>query len=424
MNNILSLNNIAKAIGTIICALAVDFYLFPINSIGAYGGPNTKVVLAIVGSVLFLIGIFNEKKNTIPLQLIFATLIAFLFSTINYLSTEINATSDYGYSNYFVSFFTWTFSAYTVAELIRVVHREVNLRLITSYFLAVCLFQCVIALLIDNIPMVAYIVDNYLTTGNQFVKEGGRLYGIGASLDPAGVRFAVTLTMAAFVMTQDELVYGSSSSMRWFICSFLIISIIGNMISRTTLIGVVIGLIVIIGSYFANDRNGMISLQPMINSFLAILSISILASILIYNVSAEARSLFRFGFEGFFSFFETGVWQTGSTDVLQTMWIWPTDLQGWIIGYGIFEDWFFGTDIGYCRFVLYSGLCGLTIFAIFFIYQLLSFCKAIPNYRLLFILLLIIVFVVWIKVSTDIYYVVALFYWLDEFQSKYKIAAV
>ena len=424
MNNILSLNNIAKAIGTIICALAVDFYLFPINSLGVYGGPNTKVVLAIIGTVLFLIGIFNEKKNTIPLQLIFATLIAFLFSTINYLSTEINATSDYGYSNYFVSFFTWTFSAYTVAELIRVVHREVNLRLITSYFLAVCLFQCVIALLIDNIPMVAYIVDNYLTTGNQFVTEGGRLYGIGASLDPAGVRFAVTLTMAAFVITQDELVYGSSSSMRWFICSFLIISIIGNMISRTTLIGVVIGLIVIIGSYFANDRNGKISLQPMINSFLAILAISILASILIYNVSAEARSLFRFGFEGFFSFFETGEWQTASTDVLQTMWIWPTDLQGWIIGYGIFEDWYFGTDIGYCRFVLYSGLCGLTIFAIFFIYQLLSFCKAIPNYRLLFILLLIIVFVVWIKVSTDIYYVVALFYWLDEFQSKYKIAAV
>lgn len=424
MNNILSLNNIAKAIGTIICALAVDFYLFPINSLGVYGGPNTKVVLAIIGTVLFLIGIFNEKKNTIPLQLIFATLIAFLFSTINYLSTEINATSDYGYSNYFVSFFTWTFSAYTVAELIRVVHREVNLRLITSYFLAVCLFQCVIALLIDNIPMVAYIVDNYLTTGNQFVTEGGRLYGIGASLDPAGVRFAVTLTMAAFVITQDELVYGSSSSMRWFICSFLIISIIGNMISRTTLIGVVIGLIVIIGSYFANDRNGKISLQPMINSFLAILAISILASILIYNVSAEARSLFRFGFEGFFSFFETGEWQTASTDVLQTMWIWPTDLQGWIIGYGIFEDWFFGTDIGYCRFVLYSGLCGLTIFSIFFIYQLLSFCKAIPNYRLLFILLLIIVFVVWIKVSTDIYYVVALCYWLDEFQSIYKIAAV
>lgn len=424
MNNILSLNNIAKAMGIIICALAVDFYLFPINSLGAYGGPNTKVVLAIVGTMLFMISIFNDMKNAIPLQLIFATLIAFLFSTINYLSTEINATSDYGYSNYFVSFFTWTFGAYTIAKLIDLVHGEVNLRLITSYFLTVCLFQCVIALLIDNIPMVAYIVDNYLTTGNQFVKEGGRLYGIGASLDPAGVRFAVTLTMAAFVITQDRLVYGFASRTRWFICSFLIISIIGNMISRTTLIGVVIGLIIIIGAYLFNDRSRKISLQPMINSFLAILSISILTSILIYNVSAEARSLFRFGFEGFFSFFETGVWQTASTDVLHTMWKWPTDLQGWIIGYGIFEDWFFGTDIGYCRFVLYSGLCGMTIFAVFFIYQLLSFCKAIPSYRLLFILLLIIVFVVWIKVSTDIYFVIALFYWLDEFQSKYKIATV
>ena len=213
MNNILSLNNIAKAMDTIICALAVDFHLFPINSLGAYGGPNTKVVLAIVGIVLFMISIFNDMKNTISLQLIFATLIAFLFSTINYLSTEINATSDYGYSNYFVSFFTWTFGAYTIAKLIGLVHGEVNLRLITSYFLAVCLFQCVIALLIDNIPIVAYIVDNYLTTGNHFMKEVGRLYGIGASLDPAGVRFAVTLTMAAFVITHDELVYGSSSRM-------------------------------------------------------------------------------------------------------------------------------------------------------------------------------------------------------------------
>lgn len=43
MNNILSLNNIVKAMGIIICALAVDFYLFPINSLGVYGEPNTKL---------------------------------------------------------------------------------------------------------------------------------------------------------------------------------------------------------------------------------------------------------------------------------------------------------------------------------------------------------------------------------------------
>lgn len=422
MNYIPSLQNIAKTIAIIISCLAVDFFLFPINSLGAYGGPNTKIVLGVIGIILFLFNSLKDKRGAISLQLIFAALIAFAFSIINYLSTEINATTDYSYAKYFISFFAWTFAAYTIAELIRLTHGEVNLRLLTSYFLTVSSFQCIMALLIDNIPEVAFFVDNYLTSGNYFVKDIGRLYGIGASLDPAGVRFAVTLTMAAFTISRDEVVYSSSSALLWYISAFILISIIGNMISRTTLIGVAIGFTIIIGTMITKGREHRNSLTPMLAYFAAILALFTLTSILIYNVSEEARGLFRFGFEGFFNLFEVGTWQTSSTDVLKTMWVWPSDLQGWIIGYGLYDDWVISSDIGYCRFVMYSGISGMALFALFFIYQLLSFCKVMPQYKTLLIALLAIVFIVWFKVSTDIYYIIALLYWVDEFQSKYKIA--
>src|SRR5690606_26414264 len=108
------------------------------------------------------------------------------------------------------------------------------------------------------------------------------------------------------------------------------------------------------------------------------------------------------------------------------MWIWPhkDDIQTWIIGKGLFSNWEdVGTDIGYCRFVFYNGLIGLSIFSIFFIANA-CFCSVyFPKYRMLFILLLILGFVIWIKVSTDLFIIYALFYcihYLSEDQIKSK----
>ena len=79
-------------------------------------------------------------------------------------------------------------------------------------------------------------------------------------------------------------------------------------------------------------------------------------SAILYNSSPAFHEDLRFGFEGFFNWIETGSFTTVSTTELQTMWIWPTTPQGWIIGegrVGVFET---GSDIGYCNYILYCGL--------------------------------------------------------------------
>lgn len=47
------------------------------------------------------------------------------------------------------------------------------------------------------------------------------------------------------------------------------------------------------------------------------------------------------------------------------MWVWPEDVKSWIIGTGLFANFVYSTDIGYCRFILYCGLIGFGTFVLF-----------------------------------------------------------
>ena len=118
---------------------------------------------------------------------------------------------------------------------------------------------------------------------------------------------------------------------------------------------------------------------------LALLTIAI--CVVLYRISPEFRTSFRFGFEGFFNWVETGEFRTGSTDILQTMWVWPTTQRGWIIGEGIIGVLNINSDIGYCNFVFYCGLIGLTIFSIYFIYNQLCLNKKFDHFFIVSIIL-------------------------------------
>src|SRR5690606_25071361 len=115
---------------------------------------------------------------------------------------------------------------------------------------------------------------------------------------------------------------------------------------------------------------------------------------------------------------EKGEWTTSSTEKLNSeMWIWPNsnDLKTWLIGKALFSDWHaVGTDIGYCRFIFYNGLTGLVTFSLFFIYNAWVCLLKFPAYKIFFLLLLTLGFIIWFKVSTDLFIIYALFYCLDK----------
>ena len=102
------------------------------------------------------------------------------------------------------------------------------------------------------------------------------------------------------------------------------------------------------------------------------------------------------------------------------MWKWPTDTKTWIIGSGLFGSFVYSTDVGYCRFILYCGLTGFSVFAFFQIYNGLVFFSREKDYRLLFLLLIALSFIIWMKVATDIFQFYALFYCLDSIKTVKK----
>jgi hypothetical protein len=380
---------------------------------------NTKVILALLGLLLSSYHAIQNKIVRINRSLIKATGIALLFSLICFIAVDYNYTADLSYATYLVSFGVWIFSAYTVCTIVRMVHGDINVTLITCYLAGVCFFQCVLALLIDAFPVFQLLVDAYVNQGQTFLLVVHRLYGIGASLDNAGVRFSIVLIMMAAVISKDYDLLSSPLKLSLLIGAFFTIIIVGNIISRTTLVGALLAVLYLLWN------TGTLRLVITTDFFRfhvvfgTMMFVAIVLTVYFFKTDQIFQEKIRFAFEGFFNYAETGEWRTNSTDKLNKyMWVWPEDTKTWLIGTGLFDNWIYGTDIGYCRFILYCGLPGFSIFAFFFVFHASVFAHKYRQYRDMFFLFVMLSFIVWIKVSTDIFLIYALFYCMDMFHNN------
>ncbi len=404
-----------------IIGVIVDLYWFSV-SLNALPSLNSKKAMAIIGLPLLAYHIIRNKQYSVSKSLFFATGFAILYSVVNLIAVEVNNTMDFSYANYVTTFFVWLMAAYVAVSAIRWGHKKVTLTILTAYLSAISAIQCVLAIIIDKSPFVKGIVDSIFFSGNGFYDEIDRLYGIGCALDPAGTRFSIVLVMIAFVVSLDLKVRYNTKALFSFLLSFLIISSLGNMISRTTTVGMslALGAIVMTSGLYKLQLSSKHIKMYRILGYTLFLGVPLF--IYLYNNDPYTQGQLRYAFEGFFNWIETGEWTTGSTAKLnETMWKWPTDTQGWLIGYGTFGSFNFGTDIGYCRLVLYSGIIGFSVFALFFVYNATYFIYKYRRYKYMFILLLALSFLIWIKVSTDLFLIYALFFcFTDEGEAAYK----
>ncbi len=403
----------------ILLTILVSFYYFPIGLTILPSSLNTKNVLALAGIVQVLYDCIQSKRLILPYKVLGAIGFAVIFSLLCLYATDVNHTTDYAYATYFVSFSVWIFGAYAICALIRRVHGEANFKIITLYLTAVCFGQCVIAILIDRVVFVQLLVDSYVNQGQEFFQEIDRLYGIGASLDTAGVRFSLVLIMIMALIVKEQSIRTNFGKIVILLVAFFSIGLIGNMMARTTSIGVMMAFAYL---FLSTGLFKFVVEQRYFKffaTFLIILLIGIGISTYLYQTDENFYRNMRFAFEGFFNWIEKGEWRTDSTDKLNnTMWVWPQDTKTWIIGSGLFDNFVYNTDIGYCRFILYCGLTGFSVFALFFVYNGYVFAQQNKRYALMFFFFTIISFVIWVKVATDIFVIYALFYCLDGLDSK------
>lgn len=374
---------------------------------------NTKLIFAVLGILVSgyrLVQQGGVKGNKV---ILYATIIAVVFSILGFISMDINNSSDTSYATYIVSFSVWLFAGYFVVFCLKQGHEKIDFKLLTYYLVSVCVIQCCMALIIDNNLIVKVAVDRYIEQGQVFLNDVNRLYGLGASLDNAGVRFSIVLLMLSAVLLDKAVQLNIFLTISLFF-SFIIILVVGSVISRTTSIGGLLALTyLLVGSSFFR-----LTLSSKVIRLYIIIIFSILIGVLVasylYNTNAIFYDYLRFAFEGFFNWAEKGEWSTSSTDRLNSvMWIWPeaTDMRTWLIGKATFDNWHaVGTDIGYCRFVFYNGLLGLITFSLFFVYNAWACNRLMPGYKLFFCFLLSLSFIIWLKVATDLFIIYALFY--------------
>ena len=418
-----------KLIAMLFLVFLTSMFFFPFE-FTFLPGINTKMAMAAVGLVLFALDLAKGRAASLDRSFFLLSFLAALVSLAAFASAVINNTNDYTYASYIISMWVWMGAAYVVVSAIKWVHGEATVEIVGNYLIAVCVMQCGLAIMIDSLPWFNELV-NHLVLGlgfveNDVLEKANRLYGIGCSLDVAGTRFSCVLVIIAFI----SLKIAGTEKKRWiwlYLISFFVISVVGNIIARTTIVGVGMAMLVwLIGAIAVRQAE---TRRFFISRWLAVLIIAIIVCTVLYIESPVFKDNFRFGFEGFFSLFETGRWETNSNNILRNMLVFPDNLHTWVVGDGYLENpyrrdinyvgpnyggYYMATDIGYLRFIFYFGLIGLLLFCAYMVACANELMKRFPAYSWMFFCILLINFIVWMKVSTDIFVVMAIFLCLRE----------
>lgn len=407
-----------KFLSIVLTGIITSFYFFPFF-FKAFPAQNTKNIMAAAGIVLFILQLCSRRRPMLNKDYILLFLLAIVFSLIVYFSITINATYDMAYARFIISVIIWMSAAYLVCSMIRTTHGHLNAELVSYYLIGVCVAQCVLALIIDNNIEFKNLINTYIEQGQSFLDSNNvnRLYGIGASLDVAGSRFSAVLVIIACMMLRKS---HENLMLSILIAAFFIIAIAGNMIARTTTVGMILGVLFMMYHLHLNGYKYRRLIYWI--CALSVLAIPILGYL--YNRDANFERLVNFGFEGFISILERGEWYTTSNETLSRMIVFPDNIKTWIIGDGYFDNpvatdpyfigeikggFYKGTDIGYLRFIFYCGIIGLSVL-IAYMFKATDICiKHFKDYKAMFLLLLAVNMIVWLKVSTDIFLVFAIY---------------
>lgn len=415
----------------VLLTILTSFYFFPFE-FTFLPGINTKMAMAGVGLVVLMVQLARQSRSLINKDIFTLTIMAGVVSLIGFFSVIWNDTHDYTYATYIISMLVWLAGAYVIVQAIKGFHGNVSVELVCNYLVVVCFTQCLIAFVMTQYPPLKDFVDGFLGSTGFMGKMEDRMYGIGASLDVAGSRFSVILVMIVYLLSKmaatDKKKY---IGVYWGI--FIVIAVIGNMISRTTTVGVIMSLAYLFYISRIYTFQMDLNMRYVWGSFIGILLVAISIMVYGYYTNPSFQENLRFGFEGFFNLVEKGKWDVHSNEILKNMYVFPDNLKTWIIGDGYFDNPYYaepyytgpkwggfyqGTDVGYLRFIFYFGVIGLVAFSLFMYKVALVCMNRFTAYRSLFFVILLLNFAVWFKVSTDIFLVFALFLCMTETEDQ------
>lgn len=400
-----------KVIGILFTLIVTDFYIFPFEPSVLPTGINVKMILAGLALPLIAFQLASTRKSLVGKDFLLICLFNIPISLFSLLSNVYNDTSDYSFNFYFISVFVWMAAGYVVVSAIKFVHRKLSVQLLANYLIGVCCLQCILALCMEYIPSLKDFIDGMMGGSEAFMGNAGeRMHGLGCALDVAGGRFAAILVIIAYLLTKAQ----TKKEIWFYIVSFLIILVLGNMIGRTTTVGGGLALVYLGYDILKGNKPG----NKLGRYLLISICIAVPLTTALYFTSPVFSQKIRFGFEGFFSLAETGRWETNSNDILlKHMLVFPDNMKTWLIGDGyganptrydpyytgkFYHGFYMGTDIGYLRFIFFFGLFGMFSMITLFLCFWKIGCNRFTNLKGLMTLILAINLIIWFKATSDL----------------------
>lgn len=412
--------------------LSFAFFFILLYPVQFRGTPLTNRVLVgaaffgIVFGITALLTFIKEIK--FKKRAVFFVCLMFLISFVALISVLINGTKDFFYIYYPITTVAIVMlAAYAVVYVIIKTHGYVSFNILATYFIICVTLQCLIGLNIYlNLDIARFFktlqVYKAAETKTVALSEGVRILGFGAQFMNAGVILGFGLMLLALLIKRIKLKL-------WQMIGLGVVFgfnfVIGMMMARTTIIGTLLAIGILLFPYSLNKN----SLYNGFKFFFLLTAIGVLFYYFGFPLMPEDMvEMFEYGFEMFINFAEVGEFRTDSSDQVIAMYKWPNNFKTWMIGDALFQrgegKYYMTTDIGYCRLVFYFGIVGLLVYSMFqlsLIYMSFHLNKDKFSFKIFSVVCTLFYFAIMTKGIMEMTYLFGTF-WIatNLFRSKYE----
>jgi len=341
----------------------ISFTFFPLG---------TRYILGVFGFIWFVI-LFIQQKKDFTVNVFFFKFLIFLFfiGFISIVSMSYNETLDIEFIKYVITRLIMIFACYFVVKSLIKLNYKLNFYRISSLMINVILIQSIIAFMMFTIPELRDILLSIQRIEPEHLEgisknADFRIIGFGTMYFGAGSISGFTLILIGILIRFYDF---SSKKVLILSLKFLFILTIGMMMARTTFIGGLLGIILIMLPKNLKPTISILKKRVWFIFSIAIIP-AIIIAVLFFTIPKVTELLeptLNFAFEIFINYFKHGSMESVSTNRLQEMYIFPTKIKTWIIGDGYWFDpfgkgYYMHTDVGYLRLIYYFGLVGLAVY--------------------------------------------------------------
>lgn len=394
---------------------AVPFVFLPVS---------TRVMFGIFGFIILVIKVLQYKVElTLNKQLFYFLILLFLILFVALISIGMNQTSDIEFIKYPISMVTILFASYFVAKVLSKFYRKLDFQTVSLLMINVILIQSILAFIMFLVPELRDFLLGIQKISPDDIERMPdffefRIIGFGTMFFGAGIISGFGLILIGALLRFYKL---NTKQTILLSIKFLFILVVGMMMARTTLIGGLLGLILIF-----MPKNLKITISMFKKRFLFILNIifipivlMIILFFLVPKIGETLEPLFNFAFEIFINYFEKGSAESASTSQLQNMYIFPETIQTWIIGDGYWANpygagYYMSTDVGYLRLIYYFGLLGLFVYLL----MQLTIIKNSFEQKLLIYTIFLYLLILNLKGFTDLVSICLVFYFALLFKKR------